>query len=103
MGDRWPVRWADLVFVSEAGTPVSDSNMRRLISRWAAEADIEGVVTPYDLRHTALTRLREMGATRDQLVDVAGHMTTRMIDKHYVHRDQLTVSAAADLWDKAAL
>jgi integrase len=25
MGDRWPTRWADLVFVSEAGTPVSDS------------------------------------------------------------------------------
>ncbi len=73
--------------------------MRRLVSRWAEQAEIEGTVTPYDLRHTALTRLREMGATRDQLVDIAGHMTTRMIDKHYVHRDQLTISAAADLWD----
>jgi hypothetical protein len=41
-----------------------------------------------------------MGATRDQLVDIAGHATTRMIDKHYLHRDQLTVSAAADLWDE---
>lgn len=44
-----------------------------------------------------------MGATRDQLVDIAGHMTTRMIDKHYVHRDQLTVSAAADVWDSYAV
>ena len=60
-------------------------------------------LTAYDLRHTALTRLRQMGATRDQLVDIAGHMTTRMIDKHYVHRDQLTVSAAADLWNADAL
>lgn len=99
MGDRWPSQWTDLVFVSQAGTPVQDSNMRRLVSRWAEQAEIEGTVTPYDLRHTALTRLREMGATRDQLVDVAGHMTTRMIDKHYVHRDQLTISAAADLWN----
>jgi hypothetical protein len=41
-----------------------------------------------------------MGATRDQLVDIAGHKTTRMIDQHYVHRDQLTISAAADLWDE---
>lgn len=100
MGDRWPSKWADLVFVSEAGTAVQDSNMRRLVSRWARESEIEGTVTCYDLRHTALTRLREMGATRDQLVDIAGHTTTRMIDQHYVHRDQLTVSAAADLWNE---
>lgn len=60
-----------------------------------------GPVTAYDLRHTALTRLREMGATRDELADVARHSDTRMIDKHYVHRDQLTVSAAADLWNES--
>lgn len=99
MGDRWPAKWADLVFTSEAGTPIQDSNMRRLVARWARNAEIVGTVTCYDLRHTALTRLREMGATRDQLVDIAGHMTTRMIDLHYVHRDQLTVSVAADLWE----
>jgi integrase len=111
VGDRWPDRWKDLVFVSEAGTPLTDSNMRRLVTRWAREAKVIEVdkdgndlsaVTPYDLRHTALTRLREMGATRDQLVDIAGHLTTRMIDLHYVHRDQLTVDAAADLWNKHA-
>jgi hypothetical protein len=42
-----------------------------------------------------------MGATRDELADVARHSDTRMIDKHYVHRDQLTVSAAADLWNES--
>lgn len=63
MGDRWPSKWADLVFVSQAGTPASDSNMRRRVTRWAKEAGIEGVLTPYDLRHTAPTRVREMGAT----------------------------------------
>lgn len=102
MGGKWPAKWSDLVFVSEKGTPLDDGNMRRLVSRWAGEAGIEGSLTPYDLRHTALTRLREMGASRDQLVDIAGHETTRMIDLHYVHRDQLTVSAAADLWDEEA-
>jgi integrase len=101
MGDGWPSKWADLVFVSEAGTPINDSNMRRLLTRWTADAGIEGTVTPYDLRHTALTRLREMGASRDQLVDIAGHTTTRMIDLHYVHRDQITVTIAADLWEVA--
>lgn len=99
MGARWPTRWADLAFVSQEGTPVDDANMRRMVSRWATEAGIEGTVTPYDLRHTALTRLREMGASRDDLVDIAGHETTRMIDLHYVHRDQLVVDVA-DLWDR---
>jgi integrase len=42
MGDRWPSKWTDLVFVSEAGTPVGDSNMRRLVTRWAKDAEIEG-------------------------------------------------------------
>ena len=103
MGEKWPGKWSDLVFVSEAGTPLGDSNMRRLVSRWAAQAGIEGQVTPYDLRHTALTRLREMGAIRDELADIAGHKDTRMVDRHYVHRDQLTVSAAAVLWDEEAV
>jgi integrase len=103
MGNTWPKKWADLVFVSENGTPLDEGNMRRHVARWAKQADIEGGVTPYDLRHTALTRLREMGASRDDLVDIAGHETTRMIDKHYVHRDQITVSAAADLWDRDAV
>lgn len=101
MGEKWPKKWADLVFVSENGTPLDDGNMRRLVTRWAREADIEGPVCPYDLRHTALTRLREMGASRDELVDIAGHETTRMIDLHYVHRDQLTVSATAEYWEAA--
>lgn len=100
MGNTWPKKWSDLVFVSENGTPLDEGNMRRHLVRWAKEADIEGRVTPYDLRHTALTRLREMGASRDDLVDIAGHETTRMIDKHYVHRDQLLISAAAEIWNR---
>lgn len=44
MGDRWPSKWSVLVFVSEAGTPVQDSSMRRLITRWARQADIEGTL-----------------------------------------------------------
>jgi integrase/recombinase XerD len=81
-GERWPAQWSDLVFISEAGTPLSDPNMRRLVPRWASQAGIDGTVTPYDLRHTGLTPLREAGATRDELVDIAGHKTTRMVDLH---------------------
>lgn len=98
-GDRWPSEWADLVFVSEAGTPMNDSNVRRLVSRWADRAGIGDNLTPYDLRHTATTRLYERGASRDELVDLLGHKTTRMVDSHYLHRDGLVVTAAADLWD----
>lgn len=72
MGNTWLRKWADLVFVSENGTPLDEGDMRRHVARCAKQADI------------------------------AGHGTTRMIDEHYVHREQLTVSAAADLWDRDA-
>lgn len=84
MGERWPAEWSSLVFVSENGTPIDPSDLRRLIAKLAADAGIEGTVTPYDLRHTATTLL--------------GHKDTRMVFEHYRHRDQLTVTAAADYW-----
>lgn len=97
-GPEWPSEWQGLVFVSEVGAPLSDSNMRRLDASWADRAGI-GNVTPYDLRHTAATRLCEKGASRDELVDLLGHKTTRMVDSHYLHREGIVVTAAADLWD----
>ena len=44
MGGRWPAEWSDLVFVSEARTPLIASNLRRLMSTLARDAGIEGTV-----------------------------------------------------------
>ena len=72
-GNLWPAKWSDLIFVSENGTPVNDSNMRRLIARWAREAGIEGIVTCYDLRHTALTHQAQAGVELRYLASTARH------------------------------
>ena len=64
MGDRWPAKWGALLFVSENGTPINPSNLRRLIDRFAQDAGIEGVLNPYDLRHTATSLISAAGSVR---------------------------------------
>jgi integrase len=98
MGEKWPVEWSDLVFVSERGTPVNPANMRRLLDRLTREAGIDGTVAPYDLRHTATTLMAEAGVPADRLADQLGHKDTRMVFHHYRHRASLTVDAAAEYW-----
>jgi integrase len=96
MGDRWPVEWSDLVFVSQAGTPLIASNLRRLMSALAAAAGIEGAVTPYSLRHTATSLLSASGVAPELLADMLGHRDTRMVHRHYRHRVTPTISVARD-------
>jgi integrase len=85
LGDRWPVAWSDLVFVSEAGTPLIPSNLRRLIATLAAHAGIAGKLTPYDLRHSATSLLSASGVAPETLADLLGHVDTRMVHHHYRH------------------
>lgn len=99
MGGRWPRRWSSLLFVSENGTPLDPSHLRRLVARLASEAEIEGTVTPYDLRHTATTLIAAGGLSADRLADLLGHKDTRMVFAHYRHREGLTVTTAAEYWE----
>jgi integrase len=69
MGDRWPLKWLDLVFVTTNGTPIDAKRVRKLVSRLAAEAGIDGKVTPYDLRHTATSLLSAAGEPAEKLAD----------------------------------
>ena len=96
MGDRWPLKWADLVFVTTNGTPVSPSNMRRTVTNLAEEAGIEGKVAPYDLRHSATSLLSAAGVAPELLADLLGHVDTRMVFRHYRHPVTPTISVAAD-------
>lgn len=96
MGDRWPAQWSDLVFTSEAGTPLIPSNVRRLISALTAAAGIEGTVSPYSLRHTATSLLSASGVSVEVLADLLGHKDTRMVMHHYRHQVTPTISVARD-------
>lgn len=101
MGDRWPLPWQSLLFVTQNGTPVSPSNMRRTISWMAKDAGIEGKVTPYDLRHTATSLLSAAGVAPELLADLLGHTSTRMVERFYRHPVTPTISVAADHIDTA--
>lgn len=90
------MEWSDLAFVSEAGTPLIPSNLRRFVSTLAAEAGIEGKVTPYDLRHSATSLLSASGVAPEVLADLLGHVDTRMVHKHYRHPVTPTISVARD-------
>ncbi len=96
MGDRWPLRWSDLVFITTSGTPISPSNMRRTVANLVEEAGIEGKVTPYDLRHSATSLLSAAGVAPELLADLLGHVDTRMVFRHYRHPVTPTISVAAD-------
>jgi site-specific recombinase XerD len=75
MGDRWPLKWQDLVFVTTNGTPMGATNVRHVIQRLAVEAGIDGVFTPYDLRYTATSLLSAAGVAPELLADLLGHRT----------------------------
>jgi integrase len=98
LGDRWPKKWGSLVFVSENGTPLNPSNLRRLIRRFAEDAGIEGPLTPYDLRHTATSLISAAGLSAERLADLLGHKDTRMVFQHYRHPVTSSVSVAAEYW-----
>ena len=101
MGDQWPRKWADLVFVTTSGTPVNPSNLRRTLDAITADSGIEGRVTPYSLRHTATSLLSAAGVAPELLADLLGHVDTRMVFKHYRHPVSPSVSVAADHIDRA--
>jgi len=96
MGDRWPAGWSDLVFVSENGTPLIPSNLRRYVSACASEARITGTVTPYSLRHTTTSLLSASGVAPELLADLLGHKDTRMVMHHYRHQVTPTIPVARD-------
>ncbi|MBU1226188.1 MAG: tyrosine-type recombinase/integrase, partial [Actinobacteria bacterium] len=98
MGDRWPARWATLVFVTTNGTPIDPSNLRRMVGQVAVDAGIEGKVNPYDLRHTATSLMAAAGQSAERLADLLGHRDTRMVFKHYRHAITSSVTTAAEYW-----
>jgi integrase len=93
-GPAWPSEWSDLVFVSQAGTPLNPRNLRRDLRSLATKAGI-GHVTRYDLRHSAATLLAAQGLRIEEIADVLGHETLRMSRAVYVHAQGRPLDAAA--------
>jgi integrase len=93
LGQGWPVDWAELVFVSEAGTPIDLANLRRAFSEVAKRANL-GKLRPYDARHSACSLLCEARVPLEHVADVLGHESKRMASQVYRHAIAPSVTAA---------
>lgn len=88
-----PPEWRNLVFCSEAGTPIDPSNLRRELDKVVSRAGL-GHLRPYDLRHTAASLLAMAGVPLERIADLLGHDGLRMARLVYIHSLSPTVDAA---------
>ena len=61
--------------------PMSDSGLKKLWHEVRTEAGMPWL-RPYDLRHTAITRLAEDGTSISTIMSLAGHISRKM-QQHY--------------------
>lgn len=86
------------------------ASVKKALARAAASAGIEGV-TPYVLRHTALSWMAQAGVPLAEIAQAAGHTSSRMIERHYLHWTPehtaraiaVTGSFLADFWQAAEI
>ncbi|CAN5619188.1 site-specific integrase [soil metagenome] len=94
LGRSWPAEWSDLVFTTEAGTPIDPANARRELTKVTKAAEL-GHLRPYDLRHSAASLLAAAGVPLEHIADLLGHDGLRMARLVYVHALSPTVEVAA--------
>jgi integrase len=95
------LEWVDreLVWPSETGTPLSPSNLRRLLRRQCELAGIRQV-TFHTLRHSAATLLLAQGVPSAVILDVLAHQDVRMPRRYQPVTDSLRQDAA-DVVDRS--
>lgn len=90
--------WADdrLVFASPSGNVLSPPNVRRLLAQHTS-------VRPNELRHSCASLLSDRGVPNEEIADLLGHTTTRMVDQTYRHRLRPVVDVAArEIWSRSS-
>lgn len=75
----------DLVFTTEAGTPIDPANLRRALRKLTREAGIPGTWTVYELRHSAVSILSAAGVPLELIADTAGHKNSQVTAVVYRH------------------
>jgi integrase len=83
-----------IMFASSRGTVLSPSRVRKQLTTICTDAGIDPI-KPNELRHSCASLLRDMGVSHEDIADLLGHTTTRMVDGFYVHRLRPVISVAA--------
>jgi integrase len=82
-----------IVFTTNRGTVLTPPRTRKQLTAICTDAGIEPV-TPNELRHSCASLLADMGVANEEIADLLGHTTTRMVDQTYRHRLRPTVDVA---------
>ena len=79
-----PIRPSGIVFPNNRGRPMSRQNFWMRLQKYAAQAGINGKVSPHVLRHSFATHLIEFGADLRSVQAMLGHatLTTTQIYTH---------------------
>ncbi len=93
---------SDLVFVTEVGTPIDPSNLRRDFTAVCEKAGL-GRWHPHELRHSAASIMLAQHVPLEVVADVLGHSSIRMTADVYGHilapqREAAAVAIASALW-----
>ena len=86
--------WRDTghVFTTTIGTPLDPSNLRAAFDKITERAGL-GHWTPNELRHSAASLLSATGVPLEEIADVLGHTSTRMLEQHYRHQVKPSIDA----------
>jgi len=88
----------NLVFPTELGTPISDSNLRRDFNKLCEVAEVPKIRI-HDLRHTAASAMIRRGYPPKLVADILGHTDAGFTLRTYAHvwqeqREEFALSAA---------
>ena len=94
------------LFLSDRGTRLSIRTVQEFVSRFGRLANVSTPVTPHVLRHSAATRLAEIGTPLRVVQEICGHASVTTTER-YVHVNgterRRAVDALATHWRKHAL
>ena len=94
VGNHWTtdLRWADLVFTSEVGTPIDPSHARRDFKKICAHAGVPAL-SLYEMRHTVASLMVDADVPLREVADLLGHKDLEMVVKRYRHRTDGVVTS----------
>jgi integrase/recombinase XerC len=97
LATRAPGQGADALFLGGEGRPLSDREVRRIITRHRRRAGIVKRVTPHTLRHSFASHLLAGGADLRAIQEMLGHESLSTTQK-YTHLD---IGRLTEVYDKA--